>query len=272
MKAASCPTGFSSAALRTCVATAVKVYVATWTRELESRGVTGITPPKVVIFSSPPTNPCIDLSETDAVEASFWCGKNGTVYVSANAARYWTTQYVAAAKERKVLASDAATAGTTPAALAKGFPLVGTTTELAHELGHWVQEVTGQRPWYDARLASTSFTTSNRATVISELSADCMAGWVQGRTAAEGTWVDTPIGTWAHHATMAELGGDLYAVKKGFAFPPEKAKDIIGYGSAYSRLRLYDVGYAAGRADKPGLSLCTTTVAGLIGSSAPPSP
>jgi predicted metalloprotease len=272
VKAASCPKGFSSAALRACVATAVKVYVATWTRELESRGVTGITPPKIVIFSSPPTNPCIDLSETDAVEASFWCGKNGTVYVSANAAKYWTTQYVAAAKERKVLASDAATAGTTTAALAKGFPLVGTTTEVAHELGHWVQEVTGQRPWFDKRLASKDFDVSNRATVIGELAADCMGGWVQGRTAADGTWVDTRIGAWAHHATMAELGGDIYSVKKGFVFPPEKVKDIIGYGSAYSRIRLYDLGAAAGRAGKPGLSTCTTAVAGALGITGPPSP
>ena len=270
--AASCPKGFSQAALRACVKRATAVYVAAWTRQLESRGVTGITPPTVAIFGSPPTNPCIDLSETDAVEASFWCGKSWTIYVSANAAKYWTTQYVTAARERGVLASDAAAAGTSTASLAQGLPLVGTTTELAHELGHWVQEVAGQRPWFDARLASSSFTTSNRATVIGELSADCMAGWVQGRTAADGTWVDTRIGTWAHHATMAELGGDVYAVKKGFVFPPEKPKDIIGYGSAYSRIRLYDVGYAAGRADGPGLSLCTTTVAGLIGSSAPPSP
>lgn len=272
VQAGSCPKGFSQAALRQCVKRATAVYVAAWTRQLESRGLAGVVPPKVVIFSSPPTNPCIDLSETDAVEASFWCGKNGTIYVSANAAQYWTTQYAAAAKERGVLASDAAAAGTTTAALAKGFPLVGTTTELAHELGHWVQEVAGQRPWFDARLASPSFTTSNRATVVGELSADCMAGWVQGRTAADGTWVDTRIGTWAHHATMAELGGDVYAVKKGFVFPPEKPKDIIGYGSAFSRIRLYDVGYVAGRADQPGLTLCTTTVAGLVGSSAPPSP
>ena len=270
--AASCPKGFSQAALRACVTRATAVYVAAWTQQLESRGLAGVAPPKVVVFSSPPTNPCIDLSETDAVEASFWCGKNGTIYVSAYAAKYWTTQYAAAAKERGVLASDAVAAGTTTAALVKGFPLVGTTTELAHELGHWVQEVAGQRSWYDSRLASSSFTTSNRATVISELSADCMAGWVQGRTAADGTWVDTRIGTWAHHATMAELGGDIADVTEGFVFPPEKPKDIIGYGSAYSRLRLYDIGYAAGRADEPGLSLCTTTVAGLIGSSAPPSP
>ena len=196
VQAGSCPKGFSQAALRQCVKRATAVYVAAWTRQLESRGLAGVVPPKVVIFSSPPTNPCIDLSETDAVEASFWCGKNGTIYVSANAAQYWTTQYAAAAKERGVLASDAAAAGTTTAALANGFPLVGTTTELAHELGHWVQEVAGQRPWFDARLASPSFTTSNRATVVGELSADCMAGWVQGRTAADGTWVDTRIGTW----------------------------------------------------------------------------
>ena len=39
----------------------------------------------------------------------------------------------------------------------------------------------------------------------------------------------------------------------------EDIKDIIGYGSAFSRIRLYDVGYVAGRADQPGLTLCTTT-------------
>ncbi len=225
-----------------------------------------------MIFARPPVNPCIDLSEGDVVEASFWCGKNGTIYFSATAAKYWTTEYARAAKANGVLASDAAAAGTTSAALIKGFPLVGATTEFAHELGHWVQEVTGQRAWYDPRLASANFTTSNRATVVGELSADCMAGWLQGRTAAEGTWVDTRIGAWAHHATMAELGGDIYEVKKGFAFPPEKAKDIIGYGSAYSRLKLYDLGDAAGRAGKPGLSTCTSTVARMVGSSVPPSP
>ena len=135
-----------------------------------------------------------------------------------------------------------------------------------------MQEVAGQRPWFESRLASQSFTVSNRATVVAELSADCMAGWVQGRTAADRTWVDTPVGRWAHHATMAELGGDIDAVKAGFRFPREKAKDIIGYGSAYSRLRLYDLGYAAGRADKPGLSTCTNAVVTRVGGAAPPSP
>jgi len=270
--ALSCPSGATTAALRACVTRATRVYVATWTRLLRERGVSPITPPKVVLFTAPPTNPCIDLSESDAVEASFWCGKNWTIYVSANAAKQWTKAYAQAAKERGVLAGDAVAAGTTTAALLRGYPLVGTTTELAHELGHWVQEVTGQRPWYDARLASSSFAISNRAAVLSELSADCMAGWVQGRAAAEGTWVDTRIGAWAHHATMAELGGNNYDVRAGFRFPPEDPKTIIGYGSAYSRIRLYDVGDAAGRAGKPGLSTCTAKVAALIGSSAPPSP
>jgi hypothetical protein len=260
------------AVLRSCVQRATAVYVAAWTRDLSARGVSPIRPPKVVLFSSPPTNPCIDLSETDAVEASFWCGKSWTIYVSVNAAKQWTKAYARAAKERGVLASDAATAGTTTTNLLRGYPLVGTTTELAHELGHWAQEVAGQRPWFDKRLASPSFAISNRAGVLGELAADCMGGWVQGRAAAEGTWVDTRIGAWAHQATMAELGGDIYSVSKGFRFPPEDPKAIIGYGSAYSRLRLYREGEAAGRAGKPGLSTCTNRVAALIGSSAPPSP
>lgn len=272
MQAQSCPSGSTTAALRSCVRRATAVYVATWTQHLAARGVAPITPPKVVLFSSPPSNPCIDLGESDAVEASFWCGKSWTIYVSVAAAKQWTKAYAQAAKERGVLASDAATAGTTPARLLAGYPLVGATTELAHELGHWVQEVTGQRPWYDKRQASTSFAISNRAGVLSELAADCMAGWVQGRAAADGTWVDTAIGWWAHHATMAELGADIYSVRPGFRFPPENPRAIIGYGTSYSRIRLYDVGDAAGRAGEAGLSTCTNRVAALIGSSAPPSP
>jgi hypothetical protein len=245
--------------------------VATWTRELESRGVTAITAPKVRIFDAPPSNPCIDLGETDAVAASFFCGKNGTVYVSASAARYWTTQYAKAAKKRGLLAADAAAAGSTTAALLGGYPLVGTTTELAHELGHWVQDEAGQRSWFDSRAASSDFTVSNRATVVAELEADCLAGWVQGRTAAEGTWVDTRAGRGGHPPPTAELGGDLDAMKAGFSFPPEKATDIIGYGNAYSRLKLYDIGDAAGRAGEPGLSTCTSAVVGLVGGPSPPS-
>jgi predicted metalloprotease len=270
VKAASCPGGFSSSALRACVASATAVYVAAWTEQLRTQGVAAITAPRTVIFSSPPSNPCVDLSESDVAEASFYCGKNNTVYVSAAGARRWTTQYARVAKERGLLAGDAVTAGTTAARLAQGYPLVGLTTELAHELGHWVQQMAGQRAWYDARSASSDFATSNGATVVAELSADCMAGWVQGRTAADGTWVDTAIGTWAHHATMAELGGDLDLARSGFRFPAERGADIIGYGNAHSRLALYDQGYAAGRADRAGLATCTTAAAHLSGASAPP--
>lgn len=270
--AASCPGGFTQQKLRTCVGTARDVYVATWLAELQGLGVTTAKPPRTRIFSSPPTNPCIDLGETDAVEASFWCGKDGTIYVSAFAAKEWTKAYAQAAKRRGVLASDAATAGTSQAKLLAGYPLVGTTTELAHELGHWVQEVTGQYAWYEKRIASADFDVSNKAKATSELAADCMAGWVQGRTAVDGTWVDTGIGAWAHRATMAELGFDIDNVKAGFRFPPEKPADIIGYGSSYTRLKMYDVGDQAGRTGKPGLSTCTKAAATHMGSPLPPMP
>jgi len=268
--AASCPHRYTSAALATCIATATRVYLATWTKDLAAEGITGtLTPPKIVVFAMIPKNPCIS-NEGDAAEASFFCSKNNTLYVSGTAAKTWTVYYAKAAKARKVLASDAATAGTTAADLLTGYPLVGATTEFAHELGHWAQKVGGQLAWYDKRTASSSFTISSKAQATGEGSADCMAGWLQGRTALDGTWVDTKIGRWAHHATMAELGFDVTEVKAGFTFPPEKPADITGYGNAYTRLKFYDLGYAAGRAGKPGLSTCSRAVATYLKAPLPP--
>ncbi len=268
--AASCPHRYTSAALATCIATATRVYLATWTKDLAAEGITGtLTPPKIVVFTMIPKNPCIS-NEGDAAEASFFCSKNNTLYVSGNAAKTWTVYYAKAAKARKVLASDAATAGTTAADLLTGYPLVGATTEFAHELGHWAQKVSGQLAWYDKRTASSSWTISSKAQATGEGSADCMAGWLQGRTALDGTWVDTKIGRWAHHATMAELGYDFTEVKAGFTFPPEKPADITGYGNSYTRLKFYDMGYAAGRAGKPGLSTCSRAVATYLKAPLPP--
>jgi predicted metalloprotease len=268
--AASCPHRYTAAALSTCIATATRVYLATWTKDLAAEGIAGtLTPPRIVVFAAIPKNPCIS-NEGDAAEASFFCTKNNTLYVSGTAAKTWTVYYAKAAKARKVLASDAATAGTTAADLLTGYPLVGATTEFAHELGHWAQKVSGQMAWYDKRTASSNFTVSNKAQATGEGAADCMAGWLQGRTAADGTWVDTRIGRWAHHATMAELGYDIENVSANFTFPKEKPADIIGYGNSYTRLKFYDVGYAAGRAGNPGLSTCSRAVATYLKAPLPP--
>jgi hypothetical protein len=268
---ASCPRAYTLAAFKVCVAKATAVYVATWKRDLVAAGIhVRVVPPRIVVFTSPPKNPCLDTSAGDVALASFWCGKNRTVYVDGRAGAYWTKDYAQAAYARTVLASDAEAARTTVADLRSGFPLVGATTELAHELGHWAQQVTGQMAWYDTRIASHSFAVSNGATVTAELSADCMAGWVQGRSAVDRTWVDTLVGRWAHHATMAELGGDITSVRAGFVFPREKPSTIIGYGNAYTRLRVYDLGSSAGRARKHGLAFCSRSVATYIGAPAPP--
>ena len=268
--AASCPHRYTSAALATCIATATRVYLATWKRDLAAAGFRGTLPsPKVVIFSAIPKNPCIS-NEGDAAEASFYCSKNNTLYFSATAAKTWTIYYAKAAAARHVLASDARTAGTTAADLRSGYPLVGATTEFAHELGHWAQKVSGQAAWYDARTASSNLTISGKAMATGEGAADCMAGWLQGRTAVDGTWVDTRIGRWAHHATMAELGFDFENVKANFTFPKENPASILGYGNSYTRLKFYDIGYAAGKAKKPGLSTCSRAVATYVKAPLPP--
>jgi predicted metalloprotease len=267
--AASCPHRYTAAALVTCITTAEAVYLAMWQKDLAVIGVRNPTPPRIVIFSAIPENPCIS-SEGDAAEASFWCDKNNTLYVAGNAAQTWTVYYAKAAAAHHVLASDAKTAGTTVADLLGGYPLVGATTEFAHELGHWAQQVSGQMAWYDERVANPDFAVSAKAESTREGSADCLSGWMQARTAAAGTWVDTPIGRWAHHATMAELGYDLESVKPNFTYPKERPADVNGYGSSYTRLKFYDMGYAAGRAGKPGLTTCSRTVANYLSAPLPP--
>jgi hypothetical protein len=269
VKAASCPHRFSQAALVTCIKTAEAVYLATWTKDLAALGITGAKPPRIVIFPMIPKNPCIS-NEGDAAEASFWCGKNNTLYVSANAAKTWTVYYAKAAADHHVLASDAATVGTPVADLRGGYPLVGATTEFAHEMGHWAQQVSGQMSWYDKAVANPDFAASSKAEATREGAADCLAGWMHGRTALDGTWVDTAIGRWAHHATMAELGYDLETVKPHFTFAKEKPADVMGYGTSYTRLKFYDMGYAAGRSGKPGLSTCSRAVATYLSAPLPP--
>ena len=268
--AASCPKRYTSAALAACIASATRVYVATWQRDLAASGFHGtLTPPKVVVFVAIPQNPCIS-NEGDAAEASFFCAKNNTLYFSGTAAKTWTVDYARAAAARHVLASDARTAGTTAADLRTGYPLVGATTEFAHELGHWAQKVTGQLAWYDARTASSNFTIAGKAEATGEGAADCMAGWLQGRTAVDRPWVDTRIGRWAHYATMAELGFDFETVKANFTFPKENPASITGYGNSYTRLLFYKLGEAAGRAKKHGLAYCSRTVATYVKAPLPP--
>jgi predicted metalloprotease len=269
VKAASCPHRYSPTALATCITTADTVYLATWMKDLAAIGVRNPKPPRIVIFGMIPKNPCIS-NEGDAAEASFWCAKNNTLYVASNAAQTWTVYYAKAAAVHHVLASDAQTAKTSVADLRSGYPLVGATTEFAHELGHWAQQVSGQMAWYDAKTASSDFAVSNKAEATREGTADCLSGWMQGRTAAAGTWVDTAIGRWAHHATMAELGYDLDSVKPHFTFATEKPADIIGYGNSYTRLKFYDLGYDAGHAGKPGLTTCTRAVATYLSAPLPP--
>jgi predicted metalloprotease len=267
---ASCPKRYTSAALAACIASATRVYVATWQRDLAASGFRGtLTPPKVVVFAAIPKNPCIS-NEGDAAEASFFCSKNNTLYFSGTAAKSWTVDYARAAAARHVLASDARTAGTTAADLRTGYPLVGATTEFAHEFGHWAQKVTGQLAWYEARTASSNFTVSGKAEATGEGAADCMAGWLQGRTAVDRTWVDTRIGHWAHFATMAELGFDFTTVKANFTFPKENPASITGYGNSYTRLLFYKLGEAAGRAKKHGLAYCSHVVATYVKAPLPP--
>lgn len=269
VNAASCPHHYTAAALVTCIKTAEAVYLATWLKDLAVIGVRNPRPPRILIFSAIPENPCIS-SEGDAAEASFWCGKNNTLYVASNAAQTWTVYYAKAAAARHVLASDAKTAGTSVADLRGGYPLVGATTEFAHELGHWAQQVSGQMAWYDKRVANPDFALSTQAESTREGSADCLSGWLQARTAAASTWVDTPIGRWAHHATMAELGYDLESVKPNFTYPKERPADVNGYGTSYTRLKFYDMGYAAGRAGRPGLTTCSHAVATYLSAPLPP--
>ncbi len=256
--------------MKACVALASSTYVRTWRDELARRGTTAAAAPRAVIFTAVPRNPCVDGSVGDVAVASFWCGKNRTVYVSATAAPFWTREYARQAAEARVLPLDAAAVGMSTARMRSGYPLAGAATELAHELGHWVQESTGQMAWYQKRIDSTDVDVSNGYKLASELSADCLAGWVQGRAARDRTWRATPFDRWAQHATMAELGADMTGMRRGFTFPKEDF--LAGYGGPYSRLLFYDKGYAAGTSGRAGLSTCAAAAASYTSTTRPPMP
>lgn len=266
---ASCPRTYTRAHHRTCLNRAWTAYVRAWRTELTRVGLP-VRNPRLVIWSGTVRNPCIDLSESDVVTGSFFCDKNRTIYASRTDVRYFTRNYAREAARVGVLASDAATAGTTESNLRKGYPLVGAVTEFAHESGHWVQQQAGQLAWYVRRINSSNFDRSNKYKVASELAADCLGGWVQGRVAAKARWRDKGVDRWGQHATMAELGGDYTGLRSGFRFTPENGRDLIGYGGSYSRVRFYDLGYAAGKADKRGISICARAAAAYNGSKVPP--
>ena len=265
---ARCARTYSRAHHRTCIERARTAYVRAWRRELTKAGI-AVRSPRVVIWSGAVANPCIDLREGDVVTGSFYCNKNRTIYASRFDVRFFTRNYAREAARVGVLASDAVTAHTTQATLRRGFPLVGATTEFAHEAGHWVQQQAGQLGWYLRRITSTNFSRSNRYKVASELSADCLAGWVQGRVALRGKWRSTGVDGWGQHAMMAELGDDLTGLAPGFSFTPESG-ELIGYGGSYSRVRFYDLGYAAAVAHQRGLATCARAAASYTHSAVPP--
>ena len=265
---ARCARTYTRAHHRTCIERARTAYRRAWRGELAKAGIS-VRSPRVVIWSGSVANPCIDLSEGDVVTGSFYCPTNRTVYASRFDVRRFTRNYARAAAQVGVLASDAVTAHTTQADLRAGYPLVGATTEFAHEMGHWVQQQAGQLGWYLTRIASAHFARSNRYKVASELSADCLAGWVQGRVAIRARWRDAGVDRWGQHAMMAELGGDLTGLAPGFSFTPESG-ELIGYGGSYSRVRFYDLGYAAAVAHQRGLATCARAAASYTHSAVPP--
>ena len=240
-----------------------------WTPILAAHGLAA-TPPSVAVFRTVPVNPCVDGSEGDVAVASFYCDQNATVFVARLAAPWWTREYARQAREQGVLASDAAATHRTQRRLLRGFALQGAATEFAHELGHWVQQQAGLLAWYQQRIESSGDRLAGRFHSAFELSADCMAGWVQGRAAASGAWRDSPLIRWAQHATIAELGGDLSGMRPGFRFPRDLP--VIAHGGPYSRLRLYDRGHAIGTAGADGLTRCATAAATYTNTPTPPLP
>lgn len=264
----SCSGTRTPASFRACIASAARVYTALWQPLLTSRGLPA-APPNVDIFTGPPLNPCVDATQGDVAVASFWCDKNTTVYVSSFASPYWTREYAREARRQHVLASDAQRTHRTQKRLLRGFANQGAATEFAHELGHWVQHQAGIEAWYTERLMGPGPKAAAYQSAA-ELAADCMAGWVQGRAAATGSWRNTAFVRWASHATIAELGGDLTGMRPHFRFPREES--VIAHGGPYSRLRLYDAGFALGASGSDGLTGCATAAASYTGTEPPPLP
>ena len=253
-----CAATVTSDSIRACVSAARRAYVDAWRPALAGRGV-AVVEPSTRLFRAVPANPCIPPIDGDVAVASFWCDENRTVYVARTAAPYWTREYARDARRQGVLASDARQAGTTVRRLQRGVPLVGLTTELAHELGHWVQEQTGVDDWYRARFESGR-PRAERFYSASELSADCLAGWVQARTEADGTWRGGPLVRWAEHATIAELGG-LGPLRPGFRYDPDLP--VTGHGGAHERLAMYDAGRRLSRTGLDGIVGCAQEAATL---------
>ncbi|MBK9740343.1 MAG: neutral zinc metallopeptidase [Actinobacteria bacterium] len=263
---AACSGSRTPASFRACIAVAAQVYTRQWAPVLSARGGS-VAVPTIDIFTGPPINPCVDATAGDVAVASFFCDKNRTVYVSAFASPYWTREYAREARRQGVLASDARRTGRTQARLLRGFANQGAATELAHELGHWVQEQAGIFGWYSRRAAGDG-PRAGAYQSAAELSADCMAGWAQGRAAATGAWQNTPFVRWANHATIAELGGDLSELRPGFRFPREAV--VIAHGGPWSRLQMYDKGFAFGVANADGLVACARAAASRTSTPLPP--
>jgi predicted metalloprotease len=264
---ATCSADFSSAALNSCIEAAAATYAAAWAPVLAAHGAAA-TAPGIVVFRAVPVNPCVDGSQGDVAYASFWCDRNATVYVSRIAAPWWTREYARQAREMGVLAADAAATHRSQRRLLRGFALQGAATELAHELGHWAQQQAGVLAWYQERMDTSGDRLAGRYQSAAELAADCMAGWVQGRAAASGTWRDSALIRWAQHATIAELGADMSGMRPGFRFPRDVP--LIAHGGPYSRLRLYDRGQALGGRNADGLTACARAAAKYTGTPPPP--
>lgn len=264
----SCSPTRTPESFRACIAKATATYSAVWAPSIAMHGGDP-TPATIRIQTGVPLNPCFDATMGDVAVASFWCNKNRSVYVSAPASPYWTREYARSARAQGVLASDARRLHRTQKRLLRGYANQGAATELAHELGHWVQTQVGIDDWYTSRSAGNDDAAGAYAAAF-EFAADCMAGWVQGRAAVTGAWSNSRVIRWASHATIAELGGLPEPMKPGFRFP--KDTEFFGHGGSWSRLRLYDQGWVMGVRGDDGITGCATAAAGITGTQVPPIP